>query len=66
VAAALQARHASIVARSGQHKNPSRDVTEAGDIGNLADRRVQHELDPRLDGIDLLALNKLPSLTAMT
>jgi AAA domain/Homeodomain-like domain len=41
------------------------DLIEHGGIGNLADPTVQAELDKHLDGIDLLILDNLSSLTAV-
>src|SRR6185503_10347630 len=38
---------------------------EAGGIGNLASPEVQAEIDPWLDGIDLLITDNLSSLTAV-
>lgn len=40
------------------------DQIEAG-IGNLADRKVQAELEPWLDGVELLVLDNLSSLTSV-
>jgi AAA domain len=41
------------------------DLIEEGGIGNLADPAVQAELDKYLDGVDLLILDNLSSLTAV-
>jgi putative DNA primase/helicase len=41
------------------------DLIEFG-IGNLASPKVQEELDPWLDGVELLVLDNLSSLTAVT
>jgi putative DNA primase/helicase len=41
------------------------DLIEEGGIGNLASQQVQAELDRWLDGIDLLILDNLSSLTAV-
>jgi putative DNA primase/helicase len=70
--AALQERLASIVAGSpdigfdpANIKILAGDLVEAGGIGNLASPDVQDELDQWLDGIDLLVLDNLSSLTAV-
>jgi putative DNA primase/helicase len=70
-ASALQERLASIVA--GAETEPDQDalkilagdLIEEGGIGNLALLAVQAELDPLLDGTDLLILDNLSSLTAV-
>ena len=41
------------------------DLIEAGGIGNLASAEVQTELDQWLEGVDLLVLDNLSSLTAV-
>ena len=41
------------------------DLVEAGGIGNLASPDVQIEIDRWLDGVDLLVLDNLSSLTAV-
>jgi putative DNA primase/helicase len=72
-AAALQERLASMVASAPDvvDLNPSNlkilaaDLIEDGGIGNLASAEVQRELDHWLDGIDLLILDNLSSLTAV-
>jgi putative DNA primase/helicase len=71
-AIALQERLASIVAASPNIefdpfniKILSGDLIEAGGIGNLASTEVQAELDQWLEGIDLLVLDNLSSLTAV-
>ena len=71
-AAALQERLASIVASApdvqldpDNIKIIAGDLIEAGGIGNLAAQDVQAELDQWLDGIDLLVLDNLSSLTAV-
>ena len=71
-AIALQERLASIVAASPEAdfdpsniKILSGDLIEAGGIGNLASSEVQAELDQWLQGIDLLVLDNLSSLTAV-
>jgi putative DNA primase/helicase len=71
-AAALQERLASIVASTPDiNLDPSNlkilaaDLIEAGGIGNLASFEVQRELDQWLEGLDLLILDNLSSLTAV-
>jgi putative DNA primase/helicase len=70
-AAALQERLASIVASApGVELDPENIRILAGDlieggIGNLASPEVQSELDPWLEGIDVLELDNLSSLTAV-
>lgn len=71
-AAALQERLASIVAGSpnvsfdpANIKILAGDLVDAGGIGNLASPDVQRELDQWLQGIDLLVLDNLSSLTAV-
>jgi putative DNA primase/helicase len=71
-AAALQERLANIVkgtegveAAPDMLKILAGDLIEEGGIGNLASPAVQAELDPWLDGIDLLVLDNLSSLTAV-
>jgi hypothetical protein len=71
-AAALQERLASIVASQPDVQlDPNNiqilagDLIEAGGIGNLASPDVQAEIDRWLDGVDLLALDNLSSLTAV-
>ena len=71
-AVALQERLASIVAASPKAefdaaniKILSGDLIEAGGIGNLASAEVQAELDQWLEGVDLLVLDNLSSLTAV-
>src|SRR5262245_60116580 len=71
-AAALQERLASIVAgNSGPEPGPdmlqviSGDLIDEGGVGNLALPAVQAELDRFLNGIDLLILDNLSSLTAV-
>jgi putative DNA primase/helicase len=71
-AAALQERLASIVAGSSDVSfDPANikilagDLIEAGGIGNLASPDVQAELDQWLEGVDLLVLDNLSSLTAV-
>jgi AAA domain/Homeodomain-like domain len=71
-AAALQERLASIVASASDVQlDPDNirilagDLIEAGGIGNLASPDVQAEIDRWLDGIDVLALDNLSSLTAV-
>jgi putative DNA primase/helicase len=41
------------------------DLIEEGGIGNLADPKVQKELDPHLEGVELLILDNLSSLTTV-
>jgi putative DNA primase/helicase len=70
-AAALRDRLAGIVASAQQEATPDAmrviagDLIEEGGIGNLADPAVQAELDKYLDGVDLLILDNLSSLTAV-
>ena len=66
----LQSRLHEIVASGSSKPAPgmfnvlSADVVPDG-IGNLADPKVQMALDPWLDGIELLILDNLSSLTAV-
>jgi AAA domain/Homeodomain-like domain len=70
-AAALRDRLAGIVASAQQEaaldamRVIAGDLIEEGGIGNLADPAVQAELDKYLDGVDLLILDNLSSLTAV-
>jgi putative DNA primase/helicase len=71
-AVALQERLASIVASAldidldpANLKILAADLIEAGGIGNLASFEVQRELDQWLEGLDLLILDNLSSLTAV-
>ena len=70
-AAALRDRLAGIVASAQQEATPDAmrviagDLIEEGGIGNLADPAVQAELDKYLDGVGLLILDNLSSLTAV-
>jgi putative DNA primase/helicase len=70
-AAALRDRLADIVASAQQEaaldamRVIAGDLIEEGGIGNLADPAVQAELDKYLDGVDLLILDNLSSLTAV-
>ena len=71
-AAALQERLASIVASAPDVQfDPQNiqilagDLIENGGIGNLALPDVQAEIDRWLDGVDLLVLDNLSSLTAV-
>ena len=71
-AADLQTRLASLVAgatetvaNSGSLNILCGDLIEEGGIGNLASIEIQAELDRWLDGIDLLILDNLSSLTAV-
>lgn len=71
-AAALQERLASIVASApATELDPQNvkilagDLVEAGGIGNLASPDVQIEIDRWLDGVDLLMLDNLSSLTTV-
>jgi putative DNA primase/helicase len=71
-AAALQERLASIVASAcnvelapENIKILAGDLIEQGGIGNLASLEVQAELEPWLEGVDLLVLDNLSSLTAV-
>jgi putative DNA primase/helicase len=71
-AATLQERLASIVASApnvefdrSNIKILAADLFEIGGIGNLASPEVQAELDQWIEGIDLLVLDNLSSLTAV-
>jgi putative DNA primase/helicase len=71
-AATLQERLASIVASAptaqfdpDNIKILAADLVEDGGIGNLASPDVQAKIDRLLDGIDLLVLDNLSSLTAV-
>jgi AAA domain/Homeodomain-like domain len=70
-AAALRDRLAGIVASAQPEaaldamRVIAGDLIEEGGIGNLADPAVQAELDKYLDGVDLLILDNLSSLTAV-
>ena len=71
-AAALQERLASIIASTPElDLDPANiqiiagDLIEAGGIGNLASTDVQGELGGWLDGVDVLVLDNLSSLTAV-
>lgn len=71
-AAALQERLASIVASYPDVQfDPDNirilagDLVEDGGLGNLASPEVQVELDELLDGVHLLVLDNLSSLTAV-
>jgi len=71
-AAALQERLAGVVASAPDVKFDSKnikilagDLIEEGGVGNLASPDVQAELDRWLDGVDLLVLDNLSSLTAV-
>jgi len=71
-AAALQERLASIIASTPESElDPTNiqiiagDLIEAGGIGNLASTDVQGELAGWLDGVDVLVLDNLSSLTAV-
>jgi putative DNA primase/helicase len=71
-AAALQERLASIVASASDiDLDPSNlkilaaDLIDTGGVGNLASPDAQNELDQWLDGVDLLILDNLSSLTAV-
>jgi putative DNA primase/helicase len=71
-AATLQERLASIIAGARDVElDPSNikilaaDLLEIGGIGNLASSEIQAELDQWLDGVDLLVLDNLSSLTAV-
>ena len=71
-AATLQERLASIVANAPDVElDPSNikilaaDLLEIGGIGNLASPGIQAELDQWIEGIDLLVLDNLSSLTAV-
>jgi putative DNA primase/helicase len=70
-AIALRERFEQIVSATTNEPEPgflkiiSGDLIEDGGVGNLADPKVQTELDPHLEGIDLLILDNLSSLTAV-
>jgi hypothetical protein len=70
-AATLRERLASIVAGNAAEAAPDMfkilagDLIEDGGVGNLASPTVQTELEPWLEGIDLLILDNLSSLTAV-
>ena len=71
-AAALQERLASIIASTPELElDPANiqiiagDLIEAGGIGNLASTEVQGELAGWLNGVDVLVLDNLSSLTAV-
>jgi putative DNA primase/helicase len=71
-AAALQERLSTMVASApdadldpDNFKILAGDLIEVGGIGNLASPKVQEELDRWLDGVDVLALDNLSSLTAV-
>jgi putative DNA primase/helicase len=71
-AATLQERLANIVAGAPTVElDPANvrilaaDLLELGGIGNLASSDLQAELDPWLNGVDLLVLDNLSSLTAV-
>jgi hypothetical protein len=70
-AASLRERLLGIVASAKPEAAPDAmrviagDLVEEGGVGNLADPLVQGELDKHLDGIDLLILDNLSSLTAV-
>jgi putative DNA primase/helicase len=70
-AAALQERLASIVNSTEVEAAPDMlkilagDLIEEGGVGNVASPEVQAELDPWLEGVELLILDNLSSLTAV-
>jgi putative DNA primase/helicase len=70
-AAALQERLAQIVKSEETEPDDKMleilcgDLLEERGIGNLADPKVQTELDPLLDGVELLILDNLSSLTVV-
>jgi putative DNA primase/helicase len=70
-AAALQERLANLVKNASAQPAGdelmiiSGDLIEEQGVGNLADPKVQAELDPHLKGFDLLILDNLSSLTAV-
>jgi len=70
-AVALQERLAAIVSSSEVEpaadaiKIIAGDLIEDGGVGNLAQHKVQEEMEPYLDGVDLLILDNLSSLTAV-
>ena len=70
-AASLQERLASMIASmgldfdAGNLKILAADLIDAGGVGNLASPEAQTELDQWLEGVDLLILDNLSSLTAV-
>ena len=70
-ATSLRDRLLSIVAAAKKEAEPDAmrviagDLIDEGGVGNLADPAVQGELDKYLDGIELLILDNLSSLTAV-
>jgi len=70
-ATSLRDRLLSIVATAKKEAEPDAmrviagDLIDEGGVGNLADPAVQGELDKYLDGIELLILDNLSSLTAV-
>jgi putative DNA primase/helicase len=70
-AAALRDRLASIVAGSEVEAAPGMlrllvgDLIEEGGIGNIANSKVQSELDKCLDSVELLILDNLSSLATV-
>ena len=70
-ATSLRDRLLSIVATAKKEAEPDAmcviagDLVDEGGVGNLADPAVQGELDKYLDGIELLILDNLSSLTAV-
>ena len=71
-AGALQERLATVVASAPSAppdpdnlKILAGDLIEGAGIGNLALPAVQDEIEPWLDGVDLLVLDNLSSLTAV-
>jgi replicative DNA helicase len=70
-AASLQERLASMMSSmgldfdAGNLKILAADLIDAGGVGNLASPEAQTELDQWLEGVDLLILDNLSSLTAV-
>ena len=71
-AATLQERLAKVVEGAAAEPSDdmltiiSGDLIEEGGVGNLADPKVQAEIEPHLDGVELLILDNLSSLTAVS
>ncbi len=69
-ASELRERFKQAIAGLGRHPEPgmlrilSADLIEAG-IGNFADPKTQEELNAALDGVELLVLDNLSSLTSV-
>jgi putative DNA primase/helicase len=67
----LRDRLKAIVAAGGETESKPKlqviagDLIEEGGVGNLASSKAQKELEPHLNGIELLILDNLSSLTAV-